>query len=215
MKVKICGINKPEFASWANELGADYLGLLLGITHVAEDKIDTVTARRIISESGAPREKFVMVTHLTTANEISPILDELGLAAVQLHDAIPVSEMTVLRERFPELFIIKAVHVTSERAIAQAAELERYADAIILDSRTDTRLGGTGLTHDWSISKTICQTLSKPVFLAGGLTPDNVAAAISTVHPYAVDVNSGVETADGNKDYAAVKAFIQTAKRGG
>ena len=83
-------------------------------------------------------------------------------------------------------------------------------DGIILDSRTTDRLGGTGLTHDWSISRRIVEELPLPVILAGGLTPDNLEAAINAVHPYAVDVNSGVET-DQKKDPEKVRKFIEIA----
>jgi N-(5'phosphoribosyl)anthranilate (PRA) isomerase len=94
-----------------------------------------------------------------------------------------------------------AISVTSDESIAIAKEFEDSADAVILDSmnkETGAR-GGTGKTHDWSISQRIVESTSSPVILAGGLNPDNVADAINAVRPYAVDVNSGVSNPDGTK----------------
>lgn len=212
MKVKICGINSVEFAVQADRAGADYLGMLLGITHVAEDKIDVQTAKKIVTESGVDRHKFVMVTHLVTAAEIEEILRALGISNVQLHDAIPVSEMQKLRERLPNVYMLKAVHVENEDSVQEALDMARYADAILLDSRTATRIGGTGNVHDWNISAKICEVCPKPVFLAGGLKPENVAKAIEKVRPYGVDANSGVEKPNGDKDEVRMRAFVENAK---
>ena len=212
MKVKICGINKAEFAQWAYDAGCDYLGLLIGITHVAEDKISVQQAKEIIENSNVDTSKFVMVTHLLDAEEIISILKELNISNVQLHDNISIEEIKKIRSALPELYIIKAVHVLNEHAIQHALMLEEYADAIILDSRTSARLGGTGNVHDWNISAEICKRCKKPVFLAGGLTPDNLVSAIETVRPYAVDANSGVETENGDKDLNKIRKFVQIAK---
>ncbi len=213
MKVKICGINKVEFAKWACEAGSDYLGLLIGITHIAEDKLTVEQAREIIEKSEVDRKKFVMVTHLLDAEEIIAILKDLKITTVQLHDAIAVKEIEKIRRALPELYIIKAIHVFDDATIDEALKMEQFADAIILDSRTKTRLGGTGNIHDWNISAEICKRCKKPVFLAGGLTPNNVNEAIEKVKPYAVDVNSGVEFEDGNKDFQKILMFIQNAKK--
>jgi phosphoribosylanthranilate isomerase len=108
------------------------------------------------------------------------------------------------------------VHVDGEPAIEVAAKAARFADAVLLDTKTATRIGGTGVTHDWSISRRIRDALAPtPVILAGGLTPANVAAAVEQVHPYAVDVNSGVSIRRGRKSAALVEAFIGAAKRAG
>ncbi|HJJ64238.1 MAG TPA: phosphoribosylanthranilate isomerase, partial [Methanocorpusculum sp.] len=85
-----------------------------------------------------------------------------------------------------------------------------YADAILLDSRTADRLGGTGITHDWSISAKIVSAVSKPVILAGGLKPENLFEAMSVVKPYAVDVHSGVKQ-DGVRDFLRTEEFVRTA----
>lgn len=212
MKVKICGINSVEFAVQADRAGADYLGMLLGITHVAEDKIDVRTAKEIVEKSGVDRRKFVMVTHLVQAAEIIEILQTLGITNVQLHDAISIEEIRKLREALSTAYLMKAVHVENERSVQEALDMAQYADAILLDSRTATRIGGTGNVHDWNISAKICKLCPKPVFLAGGLKPENVADAIKTVQPYGVDANSGVEKTNGDKDEVRMRAFVENAK---
>jgi phosphoribosylanthranilate isomerase len=103
--------------------------------------------------------------------------------------------------------------VVDETAIAHAVEAAQHADAILLDSRTATRIGGTGKTHDWTISARIVQAVQKPVILAGGLKPENVARAIEAVQPFAVDVNSGVEFPDGRKSPERLEDFISLAKK--
>ena len=212
MKVKICGINKAEFAAQADKAGADYLGLLLGITHLAEDKISVEEGREIVEKSGVDRRKFVMVTHLLSAEEIADILQTLGIVNVQLHDDISIAEIQKLRNKMPHLFMMKAVHVKDERSVQEAVELEKYVDAILLDSRTQTRIGGTGIVCDWNISEKICRACQKPVFLAGGLKPENVAEAVAKVMPFAVDANSGVEKPNGDKDVERMCAFVENAK---
>ncbi len=213
MKVKFCGINSEKFAEWADELGADYLGLLLGITHKAEDKITDEEAKRIICNTSVDIRKWVMVTHLLSADAIASTLRNLGVRTVQLHDMIATEEIIKLRDIFPDLYVIKAVHVCGMEALDYAMKVQEYADAIILDSRTVSRLGGTGLVHDWKISREICRQVKVPVFLAGGLKPGNVVAAINEVRPYCVDVNSGVENPDGTKNYDLMKEFLEAAKK--
>jgi phosphoribosylanthranilate isomerase len=111
--------------------------------------------------------------------------------------------------------IIKAVHVEGEDSIEVARQAAPYADAILLDTRTEARLGGTGLTHDWAISRRIRDAVAAtPVILAGGLTPGNVTGAIRQVRPYAVDVNSGVSLQRGRKSPALVEAFVRAARNG-
>ena len=94
----------------------------------------------------------------------------------------------------------------------QAERYERVADAILLDSMVEGRLGGTGRVHDWDKSAGITRSLQVPVILAGGLDPDNVLLAIERVRPYAVDVSSGTETA-GRKDPFKVRAFVEKVRR--
>lgn len=212
MLVKLCGINKIEYANMAVALGADFLGFLVGITHVAEDKLTNEEAKRIISEVDFKNSIPIAVTHLKDAKSVVRTMREINVSSVQLHDNFTIDGIKEIRDSFPESYIIKAVHIQQrERSLDYAHMFEEYVDALILDSRTEDRLGGTGNIHDWNISRDIVTTVKRPVFLAGGLTPDNVLSAIQKVHPYGVDVNSGVEI-DGEKDYVKMAQFIRLAK---
>src|SRR4029079_9507656 len=110
--------------------------------------------------------------------------------------------------------IVQVVHVTGPEAVEAAHSAAPFVDALLLDSGRPNapvkELGGTGRTHDWSISRTIRESVSVPVLLAGGLRPENVAEAVSTVMPFGVDVCSGVRT-DGALDEAKVRAFVLAA----
>lgn len=214
MRTKICGIDTRENAIAALEAGADALGFLVGITHLAEDKITTEAAKAII-ESLPPFVSTVAVTHLRDTGKIVDMCRYLGVTTLQIHDFLPPEEVAECRRRLGGVKIIKAVHVIDsepEKTIAFAQSYVGVCDAILLDSRTADRLGGTGRTHDWDISREIVRSTSVPVILAGGLTADNVYAAVRKVRPFGVDVNSGVET-DTRKDPQKMKAFIEAAKR--
>lgn len=214
MKTKICGINSLRNAQIALECGADALGFLVGITHLAEDKITAENAKRIIQT--LPSSVYsVAVTHLRDSRKIIELCRYLGVNALQIHDYISPEEVAFCRKELPDVRILKAVHVIDgqpDKALAAAKSFEDVCDAILLDSRTAERLGGTGKTHDWSISRMIVEQVSVPVILAGGLTPSNVADAVKTVRPFGVDVNSGVEI-DGDKDRQKVLDFITRAKQ--
>ena len=99
-------------------------------------------------------------------------------------------------------------------AVERASQFAPYCDALLLDSRTHDRLGGTGRTHDWSVSRHVVDTVNVPVTLAGGLRAENVAEAIRVVHPYALDVNSGVDAHDGRKDPRRLREFMSAARLG-
>jgi phosphoribosylanthranilate isomerase len=105
--------------------------------------------------------------------------------------------------------------VTGEDALGHALDYAAVADALVLDSRTADRLGGTGRTHDWSISARIVAAVARlPVYLAGGLRPENVAEAVARVRPAGVDANSGVEDESGRKDAQRMREFVARARAG-
>jgi phosphoribosylanthranilate isomerase len=212
-RVKICGITTTADAWTATRLGADALGFLVGLLYESADQLSASAAARII-EALPPFVSGTLVTHRADLTEVRKLCREARPQVVQLHGRYPLEDIQGLREAFPSIKIIKAVHVDGEPAIEVAARAARFADAVLLDTKTATRIGGTGVTHDWSISRGIRDALAPtPVILAGGLTPANVAAAIEQVHPYAVDVNSGVSIRRGTKSAALVEAFIQAVKR--
>jgi len=212
MRVKICGVARVEDALVIGEAGADAVGCLVGLDHPSPDEVTAATARAVFSVL-PPFVARVLVTHRTTFGEVADLVRDTGATVVQLHGEFPLVAVPALREALPYLSIVKCVHVTGEEAIAAARAAARVSDAVLLDTKVKGRIGGTGKTHDWSISARIVESSSKPVILAGGLNPDNVAEAIQRVHPYGVDSNSGTRTPSGAKDHAKVRAFVAAARR--
>lgn len=213
MRVKICGIQTLEEAMMCIKAGADAVGFLVGVTHKAEDKIAPHQAHDIIRDI-PPFISKAMVTHLTDPREIIEIANITQADTIQLHEDMAVKDIVFIKAKLPFLKLIKAVHVVGKReeCIARALQFEPYVDAILLDSRTKDRIGGTGVVHDWNISAEIRTAVKKPLMLAGGLKPENLAEAINMVNPFGVDVNSGVEDTCGKKDEKKVAAFIRIAK---
>lgn len=159
----------------------------------------------------------VVITYLDQADAIVAFLASLGARCVQLHGAIAVDELRRLRTLAPKLFIIKSLVVRADNAgdlQNQVQETAAWVDAFITDTfdASSGASGATGLTHDWRVSRALTAASPKPVILAGGLNPDNVAAAIAAVRPAGVDVHTGVEAPDGRKDIAKVQAFMAAAR---
>src|SRR6185369_13147910 len=156
---------------------------LVGLSHASEDGLDVERARAIVA--GLP--PFVagtLVTHRTELEEVRRLCRAVRPQVLQLHGAFPMDAVPALRATFPALRIIACVHVEGEATLAAAQRVARHVDAVLLDTKTTTRIGGTGMTHDWSVSRRVREALGPTaVVLAGGLTPDNVARAIAEVGP--------------------------------
>ena len=212
-RVKICGITTREDAWTAIELGADAVGFLVGLLYASEDALTGADAGKLV-EHVSPFVSATLVTHRANLAEVRKLVREVAPQVVQLHGPYPIDQIPALRDSCPAVKVIKAVHVTGDDSIGAAVDAARYADAVLLDSKTATRIGGTGVTHDWALSRKIRETLAPtPVILAGGLTAANVAQAIETVEPYAVDVNSGVSIRRGKKSRTLIEEFMRAAKR--
>jgi phosphoribosylanthranilate isomerase len=213
MRVKVCGIRKIEDALNAVKFGADAVGLLVGQKHSAKDFIDEGTARSIV-EKLPPFCSSVLVTHLTDNDKIISLAKFIGTTTIQLHGDSTPEDVMYIRQRLPGVKLIKALHVVDENSIKNGRPYLDVIDAILLDTinvSTD-QVGGTGLTHDWNLSREIVLMYGVPVILAGGLNPDNVQQAIKAVNPFGVDANSGTKGLDGFKDINRLKAFIRNAK---
>lgn len=215
MRIKICGIRSIADLDVAVRVGADALGFLSGLTHFSEDRLGPDQARDLVRRV-PPFVVTVLVTHLTDPAEVDDLRQFVGADRVQLHGEMTVDEVTAARRRMPQTGLIRAVHVaagaTAADVLTEAKAVEQHVSAVILDSRTDQRLGGTGATHDWSVSRIVASRLSCPVIMAGGLTPVNVAAAVREVMPFAVDVNSGVEDSQGCKSLQLCRRFVAEAR---
>ncbi|HJK65599.1 MAG TPA: phosphoribosylanthranilate isomerase [Methanocorpusculum sp.] len=210
MRVKICGTATFADLDCAVAAGADAVGFLMGITHVTQDAVTPETAAAMVATL-PPFIVPVAVTHLTKPSDLIRIVELSRCTTLQIQDMVTPDDIAEVREVLPYLRIMKAVHVMDESAIATAKYFSDTADAILLDTRTADRIGGTGITHDWNISAKIVKECSCPVILAGGLTPENVTEAIIRVRPYAVDVHTGVKK-NGVRDAERTHAFVTNAR---
>jgi phosphoribosylanthranilate isomerase len=215
MYVKICGIRRQEDALIAAELGADAIGLLVGQRHNSPDFISTTVAKDI-ARALPPSVEAVLVTHIEDMTEVERLLEQSEITTVQLHSEIAPSSVERLRGRLPYVKIFKSINIISADSVAYPEAFQKLVDGFVLDSinvATD-QVGGTGKTHDWSVSRQIVVRYPEiPIILAGGLNSENVRSAIEYVHPFGVDVNSGTKGSDGFKDPRKIEAFIVEAKR--
>ncbi|OOK65336.1 N-(5'phosphoribosyl)anthranilate (PRA) isomerase family protein [Mycobacterium kansasii] len=211
VRVKICGIGAPEDLVAAVAAGADAIGLIVGTTHHSEDELDIEQARHLAAATPV-FVSAVLVTHLTDASRIVEVADLLGVETIQAHGNLSSAAARELWRHRANRRIIRTVHVTGPHSLDEADQAAAAAHAVLLDSRTETRLGGTGLTHDWTISRRIVERLHPlPVILAGGLAADNVGQAIHAVRPFGVDANSRLKAATGRKDPTSCAAFVTAA----
>lgn len=196
-RVKICGITRVEDALSAVNAGADAIGLVF----YAESprNVSMQSAQAIV----AALPPFVSVVGLfvnASQEKIETVLSQLRLDVLQFHGDETAADCTQFN-----LPYYKAIRVKADTNLLQYADEFNSANALLLDAHSDTAYGGTGQAFDWNL---IPQSLPKPIILAGGLTPQNVGAAIRQVRPYAVDVSGGVEQTKGIKDAAKIAAFM-------
>ena len=195
-KIKLCGMTCPEDIQTANLLMPDYIGFVL--SPVSRRYIDFSQAAAL-KELLSPQIAAVGVFVREKVETVAELLNRGILDAAQLHggeDALYLSRLRALTDR-P---ILQAFRVHGPEDLDAA--LRCPADMILLDSGA-----GSGKRFNWDLLR----TFHRPYFLAGGLTPENAADAVSALHPYALDVSSGIET-DGKKDPAKMKAFVETIR---
>lgn len=214
MRVKICGVRRPEDGQLAARLGADAIGVLVGQEHPSGDFVAPQQAAAIL-RALPPLVSGVLVSHWSDAEALLDLVAQVQPAVLQLHSPIDPEAVAILRAARPGLQLLKALHINQADPLGQALPLAALVDGFVADSCNPAtgQVGGTGLTHDWSLTARLVGQLPRPLLLAGGLTPINVAGAIAAVRPWGVDVNSGVKGADGFKDAALLEAFIRAAKR--
>jgi phosphoribosylanthranilate isomerase len=199
VRIKICGVTRAEDALAAVRLGADALGF--NFWPGSKRHVTPATARAIIARL-PPFVTPVGVFVNQTEGEMRAIAAESGIQVFQLHGDEPPE----LCARLP-MPVVKAIPVDQVRALSRLLSYE--VSAFLLD--TPSRgYGGSGEPFDWSLAEGVSEVA--PVILAGGLTPENVAAAVRAVRPYAVDVASGVESSPGVKDMARMSRFIAAVR---
>jgi phosphoribosylanthranilate isomerase len=210
VRVKICGITREEDLAVAVAAGADAVGFLVGVPSSPRN-LTLERAERLVKQVPVFVDS-VVVTVPDSIDALVKIYDRLKPTAIQIHGEKPF-ETSVIREKIRGARLIKTVYVKTGNVIATAIEDSKAFDAILLDSFTSGQYGGTGMVHDWELSKKIKQFVEPtPLILAGGLKPENVKEAVLTVQPYAVDVASGVESQPAVKDPKKVYEFIKNAK---
>ena len=197
-RVKICGITRPEHARAAAGAGADAIGLVFyepSPRYVSRDRA------RAVCEALPPLVSVVGVFVNPEPREIEAAVEGLPVDLLQFHGEEPPELCAEAGRPY-----VKAVRVRGRDDIVEAGTRYTDARALLLDTHHDALWGGTGSRFDWNV---VPDDVGRPIVLAGGLTPENVAGAIRAVRPFAVDVSGGVESAPGEKDARRMERFMK------
>ena len=194
--------------------GASALGLVSempsGPGVISEDQIAEITSRI------PPGVATFLLTSKQDVDSIIKQQHRCRVNTLQLVDRLEHGSLEELREALPGISIVQVIHVTGEKAIEEAEAVCEHVDALLLDSGNPNlkvkKLGGTGRTHNWQISKMIRERLDVPIYLAGGLKPENVGNAINEVSPFGIDICSGVRT-NGSLDTSKLKDFFSEIEK--
>jgi phosphoribosylanthranilate isomerase len=200
-KIKICGLTSVADAVATAEAGADMIGLMF------YEKSPRHISLAMAAEIARAVSPFVLKVGVFVNPEealVSRAIAECGLSVLQFHGDEPSEFCTQF-----SLMSLKAIRVQNAESLNALENFQ--TDAFLLDAHSKSGLGGTGEKFNWDLALA-AQKFGRPIFLAGGLTPENVADAVKQVRPFAVDVSSGVESAPGKKDAAKVRAFIQAVR---
>lgn len=214
VRIKICCMQSVEEAALAVRYGADAVGLVSAMPSgpgpIAEALIATI-ARCV-----PPGVSTFLLTSRRDAPAIADQVRRLGPTTVQIVDRPEPTCWAALRSALPSTTLVQVVHVTGPEALDEALAAAPHVDALLLDSGNPSlpvkELGGTGRTHDWPTSRRIREAARVPVWLAGGLSSENVAEAIETVRPFGVDVCSGVRVG-GLLDEGKLARFVEAVGR--
>ncbi len=201
--VKICGITNLPDALVAVSEGADALGF--NFYRNSSRYVDPIEARRIIEQIPTNVLTVGVFVNEETPEKVKAVANEAGVSALQLHGDESPDYCSVLRDSY----VIKAFAVSEAFDVRTTQEYS--VDAVLLDASHHKLRGGTGQVIDWSVAKRVGE-LGVKMFLAGGLTPENVREAIDTVNPYAVDACSGLERVPGMKDHNRLQAFFKAVR---
>jgi len=212
VKVKICGFTNLEDVKVACELGVDMVGAIM--VPRSSRYVTTMQAKQILDavSGGIAKVAVIMPKDLS---EVEKMARELKPDYLQIHLTFPAGKLLELKERLDTgLIIVTPIPREIEnrkKIIDWAIEAAEVADYVLLDTKGPSG-GGTGFTHDWSLSGEIRGAVKKSIFLAGGLNASNVGQAIKIVRPYGVDVATGVESSPGKKDARLMREFIEAVR---
>ncbi|MBP1923328.1 phosphoribosylanthranilate isomerase [Halorubrum alkaliphilum] len=207
-RTKICGLTRGVDLEAAIDAGADAVGVISEVPVDTHREVDPATAAELLAEV-PPFVTATLVTMPDSAERAVELVRTVGPDAIQLHGEWTPDELGYIRAE-TERKVLLAVDADDP---ARAEEFDGVADALVIDSTDESGAGGTGETHEWEATGALAARLTTPVVLAGGLTAENVAEAVRVAEPFAVDVASGVELADGRKDHNAVARFVANADR--
>jgi len=221
-RVKVCCINSIEEASLAIRHGAAALGLVSEMPSGPGVIPESLIAE--IAAAVPPPIGTFLLTSRTDPAEIVAQQRRCRVNTIQICDRVSERIYPELRNSLPGVSLVQVVHVTGEESVGEALHIAPHVDALLLDSGNQAlgvrELGGTGRTHDWSLSARIAGEAPVPVFLAGGLHPSNVGAGIGSVRPFGVDLCTGLRTAGAldarklSRFMAAVATAVPTAPPG-
>src|SRR5512136_300712 len=203
-KVKVCGIMDQRELDFALSAGADAVGFVVEVEG-SRHSISSQNARKLVLQVPI-FVKSVAVIAPQSIGMAESLAGKTGADIIQIHGSLEPENIAILKNNIYQRLIV-AINSESQ----ETHGLDLIADAILLDTFNNGKLGGTGKAHDWNMSAELVERLKVPVILAGGLNPNNVVEAVRKVRPYAVDVSSGVET-DGRKDPEKINSFIREAK---
>jgi len=215
MLVQIFEVQSPEEAAALVRLGVDHIGVLVGDGAFPREL--SIASTKAIFAAVPVGHKRVALSLSPTLEEVARVVEETRPDIVQVQaeiDNFPVEMTRALKTSFPEVSIMRAIPVIDETSIAIAASYKGVADFLLLDSYDPgtRQFGALGRVHDWSLSRRIVDEVGIPVILAGGLGPENVAAAIAAVRPAGVDSKTKTDRPNGgSKDLAKVEAFVAAA----
>jgi phosphoribosylanthranilate isomerase len=211
IRVKICGITRKEDLDVAVQAGADGVGFIVDVP-TSPRNLSLKDAKDLIDELPSNVDS-VAVTAFKRIQRITTICRKLTPSYIQLHGRLPMPRHR--EELASQAKVIMAVDAKASNAIEEAISYLEFSQAVLVDTHGRGGLGGTGHTHDWNLSRKIRDAIyPKHVFLAGGLTPENVSSAIKKVRPYGVNVSTGVEVRPGIKDPMKITEFIMNVKGG-
>lgn len=214
-QIKICCIRNIEEAQMAIDAGANAIGLVSAMPS-GPGVVDDKTIIRVSNFAKGKIEIFLLTSE-TMAERILHQHNIFNPDYLQLVDYVDSSVYKILRREKPDIKIVQVIHVTDFHSIEVAIHYSALADRLLLDSGNpglQTKvLGGTGKTHNWSFSREIIDAAKIPVFLAGGLSPNNVREAVDLVNPFGVDVCSGLRVNE-KLQIRALQEFVKIVRTG-
>ncbi|WP_049924747.1 phosphoribosylanthranilate isomerase [Halopiger djelfimassiliensis] len=206
-RVKICGVTNAADLETAADAGADAVGIICDVSVDTPREVALERAASLV-DAAPPFVTTVLVTMPSDLERAIELVEAIEPDAVQFHGGIQPGDLAYLRSNVDATLLL----AVAADDVSAAEAYDDVVDGLVVDTPDEDGGGGTGRTHDWERTRLAVAGLESPLILAGGLTPANVADAVRTVDPFAVDVASGVESDGGVKDAAAVRSFVERAK---